>query len=177
MKSWTILKGLLLTLAGVLVLLLPLLPLLAVLLARWDKVPTPGSWGDYPTIRGDVPRWLSWLQTVDERLPGGLYEPTVVRILERYGRTLCSLYWIGWRNRAHGLRRAMGRPSTEAAWKSSFKPDERGRAYGVREDGTWYWSQLFGPSWLRLVVVAGYRVYRLADGAYLAVPTATIKRH
>ena len=66
-----ILKGLVLLLAGVFVLLCPPLSLLAVACARWDQDPTPDQWGTTPTRRGDLPRWAHWMQTMDERLPGG----------------------------------------------------------------------------------------------------------
>lgn len=145
---------------------------LAVGLARWDQAPTAGSWGTHPTIRGDVPRALRWLQTIDERLPGGLYEPTVERLLQRAGRHGAALYWIGWRNRAHGLRRVLGAPSTQAAYLQRFPEDDDGKTQGVREDGTWYWSRKLGP----LRAVAGHRIYLLLDGSHLAVPTCTIKR-
>lgn len=168
-KAATVLKGGLLLLASVLVFFLPLVTLLAVLLARWDKHPTPGTYDTVPTIRGDVPAWLRWLQTNDERLPGGLHEPTVLRVFQRFGRVVCSWYWIGWRNRAHGLRRVFGLPSTEAMAGIRF-PVVEGKASGTRPDGTWYWSR---DLW-RLRVVAGHRIYMLPTG-YLAVPTFTIK--
>jgi hypothetical protein len=167
-----ILKGLVLLLASIFVLLCPPLSLLAVACARWDQESTPDQWGTTPTRRGDLPRWARWMQTMDDRLPGGTYEPTVARMLERRGRFWTSVYWIGWRNRAHGLRRYFGTPSTEAAYKTSFKPDAQGRIDGVREDGSWYWQRsLWG-----FRIVAGHRVYRIAPGEYLAVPAVTIKR-
>lgn len=171
MKTVTVLAGLVLLLAGIVVLLCPWLPLLAVALARWDATPSFGARDQHATIRGDVPRWLRWLQTSDERLPGGLYEPTVAGWLETRGRFWCSFMWIWWRNRAHGMRKLVDRPSTEAAWHEKF-PIVDGRASGVRTDGTWYWSRDIGP----LRVVAGYRIYALLDGTYSAVPTATIKK-
>lgn len=165
----TILQGVLLLLASVLVFLLPPVTLFAVLLARWDKQPTRGTYDTVLTIRGDVPGWLRWLQTNDERLPGGLHEPTVLRVFERFGRVLCSWYWIGWRNRAHGLRRGFGLPSTEAMANIRF-PVVNGKASGTRPDGTWYWSRDFWG----LRAVAGHRIYMLPTG-FLAVPTFTIK--
>jgi hypothetical protein len=167
-----IFKGLVLLLASLLVLLCPPLSMLAVACARWDRHATPDQWGTTPTERGDLPRWARWMQTMDERLPGGTYEPTVARMLERRGRYWTSVYWIGLRNRAHGLRRRFGRPSTEDAYRASFQPDERGRIDGVRSDGSWYWQR---SAW-GLRVVVGHRVYRIKPGEYLAVPTVTIKR-
>lgn len=167
-----VLKGLALLLASLFVLLCPPLSLLAVAFARWDDEPTPDQWGTTPTPRGDLPRWARWMQTMDERLPGGTYEPTVGRMLTRLGRYWTSVYWIGLRNRAHGLRRSFGQPSTEDAYATSFGPDSKGRIYGVRSDGSWYWERRA----LGFRLVVGHRVYRTAPGDYLAVPTFTIKR-
>lgn len=171
-RAVTVLQGLLLLLASVFVFINPWLPMLAVRGARWDTEPTPDQHGQVPTIRGDLPRWAMWMQTLDDWLPGGTYEPTVAALLQRWGRYWCSVYWIGWRNRSHGLRRTFGRPSTAAAYFTHFEPDAEGFVYGIREDGTWYWALPLGP----LRMVAGYRIYRLPGEQYLAVPTATIKR-
>ncbi len=165
-----LLQGLVLTLASVFVLLCPPLTMLVVARARWDDVPTPDQWGTTPTVRGDLPRWAMWMQTLDDRLPGGTYEPTVAALLARWGRYWTSCYWLGWRNRAHGLRAVLGTASTSEAYAVRFPPDERGRIYGVRSDGTWYWERRVGP----LRIVAGHRIYRLPDG-FLAVPTLTVK--
>lgn len=164
----TVLQGLVLTLASLVVLLCP--PLsdagggMRPVGQRADGGPA-GHDTDHPRR----PARLGALeQTLDDRLPGGTYEPTVSRMLERFGPYWTSVYWIGWRNRAHGLRRVLGRPSTEAAYLVRFPPGAR----GVRPDGSWYWERAFGP----LRVVAGHRVYRIAPGDYLAVPTLTVKR-
>lgn len=168
-RALTVLQGVFLLLASVLVFLLPPLTLMAVLLARWDKHPTPGTFDAVSVIRGDVPRWLIWLQTNDERLPGGLHEPTVKQKYDRYGKVICSWYWIGVRNRAHGLRRLLSLPSTEEMGGIRF-PRVNGKAYGVRPDGTWFWSRDFWG----FRAVAGHRIY-FVDGKYMAVPTFTIK--
>jgi hypothetical protein len=42
---------------------------------RWDKELSTDRTG-YITVRGDLLKWLSWLSTHDERLPGGLYTCT-----------------------------------------------------------------------------------------------------
>jgi hypothetical protein len=166
----TVLQGAILLVASIAVFLLPPLTLLAVLLARWDDEPTPGTYDPRPTIRGDVPRWLRWLQTNDERLPGGLHEPTVDRVMQRYGRTMAAWYWIAVRNRAHGLRRVFSQPVTPESAAMAF-PRVDGKASGRRPDGTWFWSRDFGP----LRVVAGHRIYLYPQG-HVAVPTLTVKR-
>lgn len=89
----------------------------AVLLARWDDYPTTWTGGASengpPTVRGDLPRWLAWFGTPDERLPGGMYEPTVRGVYNRFGRYWCSVYWLVNRNAMHGLNAALfGRPTT-----------------------------------------------------------------
>ena len=168
-RSIVVLKGVVLLLSSVAVFFLPMLTLLAVLLARWDKLPTTGTYDKVMVIRGDVPNWLRWLQTNDERLPGGLHEPTVLKMYQRFGKVICSWYWIGIRNRAHGLRRTFGVPTTEAMGGIKF-PYVNGKASGTRPDGTWFWSKDF---WF-LRVVTGHRIYLLPSG-YMAVPTLTIK--
>lgn len=82
--------------------------------AKWDVEPTTWTGGapnnGPPTIRGDLPWWLRWFQTFDERLPGGMYEPTVREWLPKYGWYGCSVRWM-WRNRMFGLTKALfGRP-------------------------------------------------------------------
>lgn len=89
---------------------------IAVRFAKWDDRPTTFTGGlidnGPPTVRGDLPSWLSWVGTFDERLPGGLYEETVVANYNRFGRYWCSVLWL-WRNRMFGLTlRLFGRPTT-----------------------------------------------------------------
>lgn len=83
--------------------------------ARWDREPTTFTGGapdnGPPIVRGDLPWWASLFGTFDERLPGGMYEPTVVKVYNRFGRYWCSLYWLIVRNRMFGLAKAMfGKP-------------------------------------------------------------------
>lgn len=78
--------------------------------ARWDRTPTQFTGGAVQgplAVRGDLPRWARWWETPDERLPGGLYERTVERVWRRYGRYVCSVYWLGVRNRMYGLSFAL----------------------------------------------------------------------
>jgi hypothetical protein len=150
---------------------------IGVLLARWDKLATEGRNSPDLAIRGDVLRLVRWLiQTMDERLPGDLGEATVAKLHARFGRVVCGIYWLGWRNRAHGLRRYVSQPlhgaEGEAAWRRRFEEVD-GVAFGVREDGSWYYSRRL---WFGLKFVTGHRVYQLLDkSTYLPVPTCTVK--
>lgn len=52
---------------------------------------------------GSLPKPFRWMETPDNPLPGDLREPLVRKVYERFGFYLCSVYWLGWRNRAYGL--------------------------------------------------------------------------
>ena len=53
---------------------------------------------------GRLPWGFRWMETPDDPLPGGTYEPTVARIYERWGFYWGSVYWL-MRNRAYRLAR------------------------------------------------------------------------
>lgn len=100
----------------------PLAPV-AVLLAHRNPWPSPGAWGS----GADVPRGclrfpFEWLDTPDEPLPGGMYEPQVRGWYDRYGWRVCAVLWL-WRNRAFRLAFSLGRPvdSYDAApWRHDW---------------------------------------------------------
>ena len=144
----------------------PLLVFLALPLIRWDHELTNGSYGQWPTVRGDLPGWLRWLQTPDERLPGGLYEPTVRDLLDRRGRVVCSWYWLGLRNRAHGLQASFGKPATLEQFATRI-----GEGFTDLGNGLWAYRKKLGP----IVFQTGYRVY-LNPMGYLAAPAFTFKK-
>ena len=52
----------------------------------------------------DCRRWAAFAETPDEHLPGGLYEPTQLKIYERFGWFIASWYWLAWRNVGHRMR-------------------------------------------------------------------------
>lgn len=147
-------------------LIAPLLVLLALPFIHWDHIPSVDGQGRYPAVRGDFPRWLAWLGTPDERLPGGLYEPAVFSIYQRFGRFFCAWYWAGVRNRMHGLAAMFGR-RTLAGWEVD------GYGYQEREDLWFLRYPLLGQ---RFAFKAGYRIYQLLDGNSLAVPVFTITK-
>ena len=144
----------------------PLLVLLALPFIRWDTFETVDGMGRCPAIRGDLPRWLSWLDTPDERLPGGLYEPAVLAIKNRFGKVFCAWYWLGLRNTMHGFAAFFGKP-TLSGWADGFGIQQRGDLWWIR------WPLLNDT----LCFKAGYRIYTLPpDGRFLAVPVFTITK-
>lgn len=158
------LKGLAVLLFGTLT--APIVMLFAVWLIKWDKEPSAGSWGKYPTIRGDLPYFLRWYQTPDERFPGGLYEPDVFLWLEKYGKYVCSYLWAGTRNMCHGLANYWGKPAVR------WTPEKQG-FWQREEDGLWYYCKRLGP----LQFKTGWDVWGMANGSYRAFPCFTLVVH
>ena len=163
----TPLVGLLLALVSLVV--APVGMLFALPFIRWDTEPSAGSYADDPsvpwTIRGDLPDWLSWLATPDERAPCPMYEPAMVEMLERYGKTFTTYWNLGWRNQLMGLAAALGKETTD------YIP-EQPNGFWERDD-IWRYSLPLGP----IRIVAGWQVYRRLDNSFLAVPVCTIKRN
>lgn len=122
--------------------------------ARWDRDITRDIDGRFPLIRGDLPRWLAWFETPDERLPGGLYEPTVEKVYVVWGKWVCTYYWLGLRNRAFGLARAIGKPTTD------YIPE----GYGFWERGdVWRHAGIMGlPRSVLFGLIPGALVYLVA---------------
>lgn len=88
-------------------LLLLLAPLLLVPIALCFARKTDektAHYGQDPNLqRYRLPQAFFFLETPDEHLPGGLYEPTVQKIYDRCGWWICSWYWLGLRNVGHGM--------------------------------------------------------------------------
>ena len=153
-------------LAGLIVTLLNLLcPLLVPLIlpfAKWDTEATHARVGEQAVIRGDLPKWLSWFSTPDERLPGGLYEPTVASMHARWGKWITSWYWLGIRNCLFGLSLRLGKPATD------YIPDEP-LGFWQRDD-IWRYSARLGA----FKFITGYKVYKLPDGSFRAAPCLSV---
>jgi len=132
----------------------------ALLFAKWEQSPTNG------VVRGDLPKWLSWFSTPDERLPGGMYEPTVAAMYKKHGRFITAWYWLGFRNCLHGFAAMFGKPASDF-----FPGYNRTDPKFFKRDDIWRYFTYIGP--FRFVV--GYKVYRLADGSFLATPSFTIQ--
>ena len=154
------LKGLLCALVG---LLAPVYMLVLVFFIKKDAVATKSGSTDDSSyiIRGDLPRWARWAQTMDCRFPGGMYEDSVRESYSK-GFLWCSYVWAGLRNRAQGLAYALGKPAVD------FLPSYIG--FFKREfDSVWQRHVNLGFVTLTL----GWEVYRLRDGSFWAVPIFT----
>lgn len=134
------------------------------LFARWDDRPTTFTGGllnNGPlTVRGDLPWWAAWFETFDERLPGGMYEPTVRAVYDRFGRYWCSVYWLN-RNAMFGMTKAIfGRPTT-------------------RDEILRYEWRTVGP----VRIGWGWKRYRATptahwiDGPFVKILSATVRRN
>jgi hypothetical protein len=137
---------------------------IALLLAKWDTEPSLDSNQQGLTIRGDLPSWAWFYTTPDERLPGGTYEPTVAGRLAARGPFLTSWYWLGIRNRMHGLAAAFALP-TSMPW--SPEP-------GYYDNGSLWWLRypLFNNTYQ---FKTGWRTYYYGGG-WKAVPCFTITK-
>lgn len=113
--------------------------------------------------RGDLPAWAWWLRTPDERLPGGLHEPSVKRCYDSWGRFITSWYWLGIRNRAHGWAFQWARP-LDGAW---------GAQDGYQEASGGLWWQRTPILGGRFTFKAGWRNY-FVDGKWWGVPCLSI---
>lgn len=80
--------------------------LIAIFAKKTDKKAT--HHGQVDVQRYELPKWLFFMETPDEMLPGGLYEPTVLKIYEKYGWLITSYYWLCIRNVGHGFRWMFG---------------------------------------------------------------------
>lgn len=136
-------------------------PLVA-LAVRWDDGYSTFSGGDdlpqYPRVRGDLPWWLSWFQTFDERMPCGIYEPTMRAFLDRYGQYLCSVRWLI-RNRMFGLSKALFGQEVEKDTPLVYMMTFKG-------------PLMFGAGWKR------YRATTTArhdTGPFVAIPSVTVR--
>lgn len=107
-------------------------------------------------------RW-SWLLTPDVPLPGDLTLPEVQTVYDAWGYGLCSLYWLGWRNRLHGLDFTFAQ-RLPMAWDES--------AMGLQTQGALWWCRrpiLGGARQLK----SGWRQV-VVDGIPYGVPCFTI---
>lgn len=81
---------------------LPLSLIVCLFMNRSNRITT--HYGQDPTQqRYRLPKWFKWMETPDEDLAGGMYEPTVKKIYDKFGTYWCSVYWIGLRNQAQGF--------------------------------------------------------------------------
>lgn len=168
-------------------LLCPILMLFALPFIKWDKEPTWARDHTLEIIRGDLPKWLSWLSTPDERLPGGMYEPTVKDIYERRGKYFTSWYWLGVRNCLMNLAVWLGHETTDYIPEEPLGFWERDNTdtpamsdspvtskYNYRKDYTWRYSTMLTK---KIKFVIGYQVYKDLNGKFQAAPLFTLKNN
>lgn len=148
-------------LIGILSLTAPVLMLLSLPFIKWDKTESTGSYGRDSVMRGDLPDWLGWLRTPDERLPGGLYETAHADLYAKHGKWVASWYWLGVRNRLIGMGVAFGHETTD------YSPDALG--WWSRGD-VWRYAFKVGP----IKFLLGHKIYKLLDGRFWAVPACSV---
>ena len=160
---------------GLIILLLniiaPLLALLALPFIKWDASPTTQPQRTGPpvtTIMGDLPRWLRWLQTPDQRFPGDLAIPEVGSLFERRGKWVTAWVWMGLRNPLMGLAAWLGKPTSDYAPEGVIGLWKRTDKFGY----AWKYTLSIGP----VHIIMGYNVYALLDGSYRTAPVFALKR-
>lgn len=136
----------------------------------------------YPEPNGNrckryrLPKWAFFLETPDEALPGGLYEPTVLGWFQKHGPTYTGLRWLGLRNVCHGIM-----------WSDGFEVPKHINAMTEEEmkaAGIWQVIKPIGP----FNLIYGYKTvhdwYGLISGredhdpatvAKIAVPRITVR--
>lgn len=140
---------------------------------KWDNEPSTDSKGVGMVIRGDLDERLSYFSTPDERLPGGLYEDTVLSMYnkltlkfnEKTARLITSWYWLGARNPLMGMANSLGKTV------SGFILD--GPKMFYKAEGVW---RLRVPLIPPFVFLTGYEIYFKLDKVHTAAPIFTIKR-
>jgi hypothetical protein len=159
-------------------LLAPLLTIPAVLAAKLDAEPSEGAHPGLGTLvrRPQLPAWAWWADTPDDK-GLGMYEATVRWAYEHLGWRLALWYWLGFRNRLHGLSWGFGKLCAYAIDLNS-----PANAQGWRFAGKlWQFELPLGPARLLL----GYKQYDDHFYAYVpkffpqprwAVPMVTLKR-
>jgi len=78
--------------------------------------------------RYKLPKIFFFLETPDELLPGGLYEPKIKKIYEKYGWFMASWSWLGTRNVGHGVMWNEGHEIPKPIWQMS---DEEKKNFSV----------------------------------------------
>lgn len=88
----------------------PILVIIPILFMKEVQEPLSGKHYNQPNIkRYKLPKYFSWMETPDELLPCGMYEPTCEKIYNKFGKYVASWYWIGLRNVGHGISWTLGK--------------------------------------------------------------------
>lgn len=97
-----------------------LAPIACLFMQKTDR--RTSHYGQDPSMqRYRLPKILSFMETPDEDLAGGMYEPTVKNIYDKFGAYLCSVYWIGFRNQSQGLLWRYGKEVDEDFYRDHKK--------------------------------------------------------
>ncbi len=145
-------------------------PVLLLLFARKTDKKTTHYAQDPSIQRYELPKWLKWMETPDELLPGGMYEPTVEKIYKKLGWFLCSWYWIGFRNIGHGITWSCGK---EVPRPMTFMSHDELEQYGLFERSKVVLGLRFVWGWK--AVADHYNLKVKTVGARWAVPRFTIR--
>lgn len=150
----------------------PFIAPIALLFAKKsDRVTT--HYGQDPAIqRYRLPKLFKWLETCDEDLAGGMYEPTVKKIYDKFGWYICSWYWIGLRNQCQGLLWTQGFEVTELdyALKKVWgeMPEEK---FPTRQINLYWFKIVF--EW----EIAHDHYLDYTTTGYYCIPKMTLKRN
>lgn len=169
----------------------PIYMLFLVWFAKYDTEPSyVTDDGPIPSdstfcIRGDMPGWLKWTQTMDSRL-NGYYEATMLRY---YGngsylrRQFCTYMWLGHRNRAQGLAAKWGKKAIGFIPNPFSDDPNESKEFWTKTDKGWEFYRAEDDVYRKFKKLAGnyywawgYEVYRLRDGTFWAVNQITIKK-
>ncbi len=144
----------------------PIIVLLGLPFAKKAKRKTTHYGQDPDVQRYVLPKWLGIFNTPDEDLAGGMYEPTVKKIYEKFGAYICSVYWIGLRNQAQGFLWLFG-------WECSKELRDTNKESGYKLLNKEYNLGLF-------TVIVGWEICKdnyldYTTSGYYAIPQIDIK--
>jgi hypothetical protein len=143
----------------------PVLTLIALPFAKRDVQPTVSKDGTWLVRRADLPKWAWFLETVDDRLPGGS-EPYVMDMYKRRGFFITSWYWLGFRNQLQALSVYFGINVSAAEVLDSPK-------WFFKAEGVWRVVIRLGS---KFQIRFGWEIVN-PIGSHIAVPYFTIKKN
>lgn len=129
-----------------------------------DKILPDG----FDVRRYKLPKWAEPLETPDQSLPGGLYEPSVLKIYKRYGWRTTAVNWLGTRNVGFGIAWQYGKPATN--YMIMLTEQQK------KDQGVWGFEKRILGIW----VIFGYAIYRdwyskYTDDGFWAVPRISLR--
>ncbi len=112
--------------------------------------------------------FLRWMETPDELLPGGLYEPQVFSVYKKWGWFITAWVWIGTRNTGQGIMWNQGK---EVSARMSELSDHEKDAAGIYQKERIFLGLKFISGW-KVV----HDVYKTkTNGGFWAVPRFTVR--